>query len=146
MFFSAELCPYWSWECCVLRPALLGSSRCAAIGASSQHRPQPSRHPPIRSPRTRKQPTETLKVNVNVVQLFFNVKDKHGALIPNLTKDDFDIFEDGKPQTVKYFTAESNLPLTLGILIDSSGSQLRRARHGERSRRSVSEADPDRQR
>jgi VWFA-related protein len=69
------------------------------------------------------QPTETLKVNVNVVQLFFNVKDKHGALIPNLTKDDFQIAEDGKPQTIKYFTAESNLPLTLGIMIDSSGSQ-----------------------
>src|SRR6202008_2810876 len=46
-----------------------------------------------------------------------------GALIPNLTKDDFQIFEDGTPQTIKYFTAESNLPLTLGILIDSSGSQ-----------------------
>ena len=68
-------------------------------------------------------PGETLKVNVNVVQLFFNVKDKHGALIPNLTKDDFTIAEDGKPQTVKYFTAESNLPLTLGMMIDSSGSQ-----------------------
>jgi len=71
------------------------------------------------------QPTETLKVNVNVVQLFFNVKDKHGALIPNLTKDDFEVYEDGKLQTTKYFTAESNLPLTLGMLIDSSGSQLR---------------------
>ncbi len=71
------------------------------------------------------EPTETLKVNVNVVNLFFNVKDKHGALIPNLTKDDFQVFEDSKPQTIKYFTAESNLPLTLGILIDSSGSQLR---------------------
>jgi VWFA-related protein len=71
------------------------------------------------------QPTETLKINVNVVSLFFNVKDKHGALMPNLTKDDFEIFEDGKQQTVKYFTPETNLPLTLGILIDSSGSQLR---------------------
>jgi VWFA-related protein len=68
-------------------------------------------------------PTETLKVNVNVVQLFFNVKDKKGGLIPNLTKDDFQIFEDGTPQTVKYFNAESNLPLTLGIMIDASGSQ-----------------------
>jgi VWFA-related protein len=68
-------------------------------------------------------PAETLKVNVNVVGLFFNVKDKHGALIPNLTKDDFQVSEDGKPQTIKYFAAESNLPLTLGMLIDSSGSQ-----------------------
>jgi len=71
------------------------------------------------------QSMETLKVNVNVVQLFFNVKDKKGALIPNLTKDQFQILEDGKPQTIKYFAAESNLPLTLGILIDSSGSQAR---------------------
>jgi len=71
------------------------------------------------------EPTETLKVNVNVVQLFFNVKDKRGALIPNLTKNDFQIFENGKPETIKYFTPESNLPLTLGILIDSSGSQER---------------------
>jgi len=67
----------------------------------------------------------TLKVNVDVVQLLFNVKDKKGALIPGLTKDDFKVFEDGKPQTIKYFTPESNLPLTLGILIDSSGSQQR---------------------
>jgi VWFA-related protein len=64
-------------------------------------------------------------VNVNVVQLFFNVKDKKGGLIGNLNKEDFQIFEDGKPQTIKYFTAESNLPLTLGILIDSSPSQTR---------------------
>ncbi|HZS96137.1 MAG TPA: VWA domain-containing protein [Terriglobales bacterium] len=68
---------------------------------------------------------ETLKVRVNVVQLFFNVKDKKGALIPSQTKDDFELLEDGKPQTIKYFTAESNLPLTLGILIDTSGSQMR---------------------
>jgi VWFA-related protein len=69
------------------------------------------------------QSLETLKVNVDVVQLFFNVKSKKGALIPNLTKDDFQVFEDGTPQTIKYFSAESDLPLTLGILIDASGSQ-----------------------
>jgi VWFA-related protein len=71
------------------------------------------------------QPAETLKVNVNVVQLFFNVKDKKGALIPNLSKDSFEVMEDGKPQTIKYFSADSNLPLTLGMLIDSSASQER---------------------
>lgn len=73
----------------------------------------------------REQSLETLKVNVDVVQLFFNVKDKRGALIPSLTKDDFQILEDGKPQTIKYFNGDTNLPLTLGILIDSSGSQQR---------------------
>ena len=71
------------------------------------------------------QTATTLKVNVDVVQLFFNVKDKKGGLIPNLTKDDFEVNEDGKPQTIKYFSANSDLPLTLGILIDTSPSQQR---------------------
>src|SRR5216684_993471 len=69
------------------------------------------------------QSVSTLKVNVEVVQLFFNVKDKKGALIPNLNKDSFDLFEDGQRQTIKYFKAESDLPLTLGILLDTSYSQ-----------------------
>jgi VWFA-related protein len=95
----------------------------AALSAMEVAVAQQSQQPPVSKPDESQQPTETLKVNVNVVSLFFNVKDKHGALIPNLTKDDFAIAEDGKPQTIKYFTAESNLPLTLGIMIDSSASQ-----------------------
>src|SRR6202521_4304543 len=91
-----------------------------AVFAGAQQPAQASGQNPDES-----QSAETLKVNVNIVQLFFNVKDKKGGLIPNLTKDDFEILEDGKPQTIKYFAAESNLPLTLGILIDSSGSQMR---------------------
>src|SRR5260370_41222974 len=70
-------------------------------------------------------PVTPLRANVNVVQLFFNVKDKKGGLIPSLPKDNFEVFEDGKPQVIKYFAAESNLPLTLGILIDSIASQER---------------------
>ena len=68
---------------------------------------------------------QTFKAQVNVVNLFFNVKDKHGMLIPNLTKNDFEVLEDGKPQTIKYFSAESDQPLTLGIMIDTSASQTR---------------------
>src|SRR5580693_3256307 len=82
----------------------------------------PSNQPPDQST---DQSTATVKVNVEVVQLFFNVKDKHGALIPHLTKENFELYEDGQLQTIKYFKAESDLPLTLGILIDSSGSQMR---------------------
>jgi VWFA-related protein len=67
----------------------------------------------------------TFTSNVNVVNLFFNVKDKKGGLVPSLTRDDFEVLEDGKPQTIKYFSAESNQPLTLGILIDTSASQQR---------------------
>src|SRR3954467_311711 len=68
---------------------------------------------------------QTFKVEVNVVNILFNVKDKHGALVPNLKRDDFELLEDGKKQNIKYFTAETDLPLTLGILIDTSGSQQR---------------------
>jgi len=85
--------------------------------------PDPDNPSPESQANERDQSVSTLKVNVNVVQLFFNVKDKKGGLIPNLTKNDFKVSEDGNPQTIKYFTAESDLPLTLGILIDSSGSQ-----------------------
>ncbi|MFI5089008.1 MAG: VWA domain-containing protein [Terriglobales bacterium] len=67
----------------------------------------------------------TLKVQVDVVNVFFNVKDKKGLLIPGLAKDEFEIFEDGTPQTIKYFAAETDQPLTLGILIDTSPSQTR---------------------
>ena len=65
----------------------------------------------------------TFKVDVNVVNLYFNVKDKHGALIPDLKKEDFQVLEEGAPQKIKYFSVNSEQPLTLGILIDCSGSQ-----------------------
>src|SRR6478609_8424074 len=65
----------------------------------------------------------TLKLNVNLVDLFFTVKDKAGNLVPHLTKDDCSVSEDKAPQTVKNFAAETHLPLTLGILLDTSGSQ-----------------------
>jgi VWFA-related protein len=101
---------------------------CLSASVLSQAQEMPRLVTPDQSPaqdQTEDQSISTLKVNVNVVQLFFNVKDKKGGLIPSLPKDEFEILEDSKPQTIKYFTAESNLPLTLGILIDSSGSQQR---------------------
>jgi VWFA-related protein len=101
---------------------LLALAVALSLPAAGQNSPTP---PPNSNAQSQDESAETLKVNVEVVQLFFNVKDKHGALIPNLTKDNFDLFEDGKPQTIKYFKAETDLPLTLGILIDSSGSQMR---------------------
>ncbi len=101
---------------------------CLSASVLSQAQEMPRLVTPDQSPaqdQAEDQSISTLKVNVNVVQLFFNVKDKKGGLIPSLPKDEFEILEDSKPQTIKYFTAESNLPLTLGILIDSSGSQQR---------------------
>jgi VWFA-related protein len=68
-------------------------------------------------------PMETLKVNVNLVNVYFSVRDKNGY-ITNLHKDDCSILEDKVPQKTKNFTQEKNLPLTIGILLDTSGSQM----------------------
>lgn len=65
----------------------------------------------------------SIKVDVDVVSVLTSVRDKKGTLIPNLEEKDFTIFEDGKPQTIKYFSRETDLPLTIGLLIDVSGSQ-----------------------
>lgn len=65
----------------------------------------------------------TFKVNVNLVDVLFTVKNKQGELIPHLTRQDCSIAEDGVSQTLKSFQAETDLPLTLGILLDTSGSQ-----------------------
>jgi VWFA-related protein len=66
----------------------------------------------------------TIKVDVNLVNVLYSVKAKKGgALIPNLEKSDFTILEDGKEQKIQNFTRETNLPITLGLLIDVSLSQ-----------------------
>jgi VWFA-related protein len=69
------------------------------------------------------EPMPSIKVDVDVVNLLASVRDKKGALIPGLQKQDFTILEDGKAQTIKYFTKETDLPLTIGLLVDVSGSQ-----------------------
>ena len=65
----------------------------------------------------------TLSVEVKVVSLPVTVRDKHGQIVRNLIKDDFLLQEDGHPQTIRYFAQETNLPLTLGLLVDTSLSQ-----------------------
>jgi VWFA-related protein len=67
----------------------------------------------------------TFKLQVNLVDMFFTVKDKQGNLVPHLTKDDCTVSEDKVPQKLKTFVAETHQPLTLGILLDTSGSQYR---------------------
>jgi len=89
-------------------------------GQSAQtHTPQPS-------------PTKPdVSVQVKVVNVPATVRDKHGKIIGNLMKDDFVLEEDGRPQRISYFARESDVPLTLGLLVDTSFSQ-RRVLEGER--------------
>src|SRR6266446_2702226 len=65
----------------------------------------------------------TYSSNVKVVNVLATVRDKHGQIVNTLTKDDFALAEDGRPQTIHYFARETDLPLTLGLLVDTSLSQ-----------------------
>lgn len=69
------------------------------------------------------QEDSVIKVDVDLVNVLFSVRDKKGTLVPGLTKADIQVFEDGKEQQVRSFAAESDLPLTIGLLVDVSRSQ-----------------------
>jgi VWFA-related protein len=68
------------------------------------------------------QPAATLKIQAREVVLPVTVRDKHGALVTSLNMSDFTLTEDGRPQIIKSFTRESNLPFRLGLLVDTSRS------------------------
>jgi VWFA-related protein len=85
----------------------------------------PVSHAPAPKPEDEDEPMSTIRVNVNLVNLYFSVKDKNGALVPHLGKEDCSVQEDKENQTLKNFQAETNQPLTLGVLLDTSLSQQR---------------------
>ncbi len=64
-----------------------------------------------------------IKVDVNLVNIFCSVRDKSGRYITDLTKDNFELLEDKKPQDIRYFSQVKDLPLTIGLLVDVSKSQ-----------------------
>jgi VWFA-related protein len=85
----------------------LGAGVLAAMGSQIQHRP------PV------------IKVQTEVVNVYAVVKDHKGRLITDLNRSDFQITEDGVPQQIRYFSRATSIPLTLGILVDTSPSQGR---------------------
>jgi VWFA-related protein len=107
--------------------ALLLSVAAFSAAARAQLAPSPDAPPVSNAPDAppEDQSVATFKIQVNLVDLFFTVKDKNGNLVPHLTQNDCSVAEDKAPQTVKHFVAETNQPLTLGILLDTSGSQQR---------------------
>lgn len=94
--------------------------------ASSQ---QPNAPPPI----TKINGENTLAVKVRVVAITALAYDTWGRLVGGLGKDDFVLTEDGKPQTIHYFDRDSNLPITIGLMVDTSGSQLNYAEEERRA-------------
>jgi VWFA-related protein len=94
----------------------------------AQQQPQQPPQQPAQPQPELKRPQEgqpTIAVEVKTVSVLATVRDKHGKIISNLTKDDFQLDEDGRPQTINYFAHESDLPLRLGLLVDTSLSQRR---------------------
>lgn len=86
----------------------------AQQGLHSQPKPEANDHT-----------STSLSVDVKVVNVLATVRDKHGKIVPNLTKDDFTLEEDTHPVAIHYFAKETDLPLTLGLLVDTSMSQRR---------------------
>src|SRR5690242_9832068 len=68
-------------------------------------------------------PDPQIKVKVNLVGVSFVARDARGALVDNLTQDDLQVFEDATPQTIAHFAKSADVPLTLGLIVDASGSQ-----------------------
>lgn len=97
-------------------PTFLAAIAAAAMPAAAQ---QPA------AALAQEPPEPVIKVDVDLVNILFSVKTKKGELIPNLEKNNFTLREDGKEQTIAHFSRETDLPLTLGLLIDISASQER---------------------
>lgn len=81
--------------------------------------------PPLPSQKPEDELPPPITVDVNVVNILATVRSKKGGLVGNLTRDDFTVLEEGKAQTIKYFARETDLPLTIGLLVDVSRSQER---------------------
>ncbi len=86
-------------------------------GAAQQPQEGPAQIEPEQAP--------TIKVEVDVVNVLCSVRRKDGGLVKDLERDDFEVYEDGKQQQIRYFSRETDLPLTIGLLVDVSRSQER---------------------
>ncbi|MGI4828831.1 MAG: hypothetical protein ACRYFU_11675, partial [Janthinobacterium lividum] len=113
-----------------MRIALLAAfvAVCSAplcVGAlRAQEAPTPSGPPPSSNAPAQQETDDTLgtlKLNTNLVNVYFSARDKTG-FITNLKKDDCQVLENKNVETIKAFTQEKKLPLTIGILLDTSGS------------------------
>ena len=93
---------------------LLPAFACVSVAGSGQT-------PTAQQPAS-EQSAATLKIQAREVVLPVTVRDKHGALVSSLKAGDFTLAEDGRPQVIKSFTRESNLPFRLGLLVDTSRS------------------------
>jgi VWFA-related protein len=100
--------------------SLLPAARLLRAQFTPAQQPQQPQSPPQQP-----QQAPTFSTDVKVVNLFATVRDKDGKIVRDLTKDDFALEEDGRPQSIRYFAQQTDLPLTLGLLVDTSMSERR---------------------
>jgi VWFA-related protein len=105
--------------------ALVTRWACAAGAQAQQNQAPPQAQPAQQAPgqSQNQSPQPKLKVESKLVYVNAVVRDKKGKIVPTLNKEDFTLDEDGRPQTITNFIRESDLPLTLGLLVDTSMSQ-----------------------
>src|ERR1700751_6145703 len=110
-----------------------GQSQPAKPQSQSQSQSQQQQSPPQSAQPTApssQQPAppqskSKISTEVKLVTVYTSVRDKHCKIIPDWPQADFALQEDARPKTIKYFARESYLPLTLGLLVDTSLSQRR---------------------
>ena len=95
---------------------------CAAVAAAQTSAPSANPEPPKPAATAPQSAQNPIRVQVNLVNVLFTVSDKKGRNVPDLGKDDFRVLENGQPQTISFFSKETDLPLRIGVLIDTSNS------------------------
>src|SRR6185369_511461 len=108
----------------------IAASSVLALAVWAAQQPPPAKKSPAQQPKPAEQADEPNRIIVDVtrVDMLFTVTDKKGRFVTELTKADFEVFENKKPQTIQEFSAESDLPLRLAVLIDTSNSIRERFR------------------
>jgi VWFA-related protein len=113
----------WHWWFVVVLLGLFAlGGRCALAQSQGPIKPPPQKVPQAQQP-VPAAPTPKISVESKLVYLYVTVRDKKGKLVPGLTQQDFVVKEDGQPQTITHFMSQADLPLTLGLLVDTSLSQ-----------------------
>ena len=112
---------------CLVVLVLLGMLGGVVRGQQTTAPGTPTQQPLAQPPagQTAQADTPKIAIQVKAVSVLTTVRDKHGKIVTNLTKEDFAVAEDGRPQTISYFVRETDVPLRLGLLVDTSLSQRR---------------------
>jgi len=108
-----------AWEGCVVLATCLAFAASLAMAQAAAQQPAPIERPTVNG-----QAPDVLHLDARLVSVALNVVDEHGAPVPGLAVDDFELAEDGKPQKISFFDKESTTPLQIVLAIDGSGSVM----------------------